>query len=400
MSYNVEDWHEPYGQQFEDATEDEVTGQLQDWCCEYCGQCFETCPELSIHIKNSHPGQPFPNCCFTDDDCHQLYGTDYACVGGVCEKLEMYPMGISADVCAEDHPCEKIQIEFTIDGETKYTPYYESLEPGKYHLVFPTEVQYNGRTYELLGNNDFNITHPQNDETYFKASYFYELPPPPPPNGWPYEIPVKVYMNELVNPGWYSWGEKEKEVESGGIDKVLGARLDWAIKFEGGTLPACEARLIWNDETVQTVHFTALEQGKTETGSTDIDVLKILEKNTLKIGVSQSPAAFNRVLFTVIVTFGYSSEPDKKPKVPEPPLWEKMKWYQWLALGGGAVLATYALVPKTRPAIRQPVQIFLGKAEEYGKKGVEQAGIYARMGAKKAGVAAKREAKGLWERYR
>jgi len=176
-----------------------------DWCCEYCGQCFDSCPELSKHIKNYHPNAPFPNCCASDDDCVTLFGPGYECVGGVCKKkVDLYPMGITAEACATDHPCESIQISFTINGVSKWTPYFESLAAGDYRLVFPEHIEHKGRTYDLLGTSSFTVNHPQNGDTYFKASYFYELPPPPPPppeeppeDECPFRLPFLCRLWEL-----------------------------------------------------------------------------------------------------------------------------------------------------------------------------------------------------------
>ena len=181
-----------------------------DWCCEYCGLCFVTCGQLALHIHDQHPGQAFPNCCDSDTDCVTLFGSGYGCVGGVCTQLvETYPMVIASEAILEGYPAVTIQIAFTINGVSKSTPYAESLEVGRYNFVFPSQIVYEGETYTLLGKNSFYIDHPDNGETYFKASYFSYLPPPP----------IRVYFN-ATNTCLVDWGEGAKEsgsmlVESG-----------------------------------------------------------------------------------------------------------------------------------------------------------------------------------------
>ena len=111
-----------------------------------------------------------------------------------------------------------------MNGVAKYTPYAESLPAGSYRIVFPLSVVIDGVTYDILGNNDFTITHPQKGETYFKASYFSELPPPP----------IRVRFNSTEG-GLVDWGEGPQEYGSAlvtpGSNVEVAAYPDSGYKF-------------------------------------------------------------------------------------------------------------------------------------------------------------------------
>jgi len=117
-------------------------------------------------------------------------------------------MLISAETIPNGTPVS-LQLAFTINGVTRYTPYAESLAAGSYRLVFPQTVTIDGVTYTILGNNDFTITHPMwGTESYFKASYFSDLPPPP----------IRVRFNTSAG-GLVDWGEGPQEYGSMLVDQ-------------------------------------------------------------------------------------------------------------------------------------------------------------------------------------
>lgn len=193
------------------------------WCCEYClpTVCFDTCGKMAVHVKSEHPGQAFPNCCDGDADCQFLFGPGWVCDGGVCvEAVVTYPMLIAAEAVPNGVP-EEITLEFTVNGVSRWTPYAESLEAGRYNFVFPAQITIVGGTYDLLGTNEFYIDHPQNAETYFKASYFKELPPPP----------VRVRFNTTEG-GKVDWGEGPQDYGSALVD-VGGTITVTAIAEQG-----------------------------------------------------------------------------------------------------------------------------------------------------------------------
>ena len=141
-------------------------------------------------------------------------------VNEVAPSPDTYPMLIVAEAVPNGVPVD-IQIAFTINGVVKQTPYSESLFAGSYTIVLPATTIFNGTTHTLLGNNEFTISHPENAQSYSKASYFAELPPPP----------IRVRFNTSLW-GKIDWGEGPQDY--GSILISSGDRVDVAATPDAG----------------------------------------------------------------------------------------------------------------------------------------------------------------------
>jgi len=301
-------------------------------------------------------------------------------------------MLISADASSDSVPVS-IQVQFTLNGEIKYTPYAESLPAGSYRLIFPQTVVIDAVTYTILGNNDFTITHPQNGETYFKASYFAYLPPidtlietyrgvdvyretktntiyfryvgvkyvfspntsmdivrarideliettPPPPNGdgatWPHT--EQMHFSETLEGGFGLGASRMLVVGPVDMSVILGGRLDVTITYQSYVVPGVTARIHWNGNLV----YEGIVPQMPLVVSIDIAQGSIGANNGLKIGFSQGPLSFSVVEFDVWVTLGYSEPPSVEPGI-DPQEDGLAKYLPYIVAGGGALLLIYLL---------------------------------------------------------
>jgi len=230
-------------------------------------------------------------------------------------------MVISAEAVPNGIPIS-IQTSFTINGVPKWTTYAESLAADRYNFVFPTQITYEGETYDLLGTNEFYIDHPQNAETYFKASYFKELPPPVPPSEWPFIRDVHVFDDvTLKAEAHQNWNEKVANVKVN-TDNLLGGKISYYIKYERGNDLPVKARIILNENMVFEDTFS---NGESKTGEIDITG-SILENNVIEIYHRSAIALWSEFTFDIWLQLGYSEEP--KLPCPFPILFKNLRGQQ------------------------------------------------------------------------
>ncbi len=219
-------------------------------------------------------------------------------------------------------------------------------------------------TYRIsVGTDQKEVYLDRNKTVLFQIETPPEPPNPDPPNGeppaeWPVVITKQVFDNVRLDPGLQM--EVRKSVDKN-VDTsiVLGGRINYRVKLES-KLPAtgCTYYFIWNNEILFEKGFPLwADAGEERTGVIDIPKSKIRALNTFEIALSQLPATFNRVLFNVYVTLGYSETPEEDDPWGDDGngLGENL-W--WIALAGGAVLlGGVALM-----LMRQPPQIIVVKS--------------------------------------
>ena len=144
--------------------------------------------------------------------------------------------------------------------------------------------------------------------------------PPPPPNDlvWPVTRRIHVFDSKVLDGGAGLGVSKSANVTNVDMETLVGGKLEYTINYLSGTLPGIGAIVEWNGELVDSVNFTAFDVGKSVSRSLDLTG-KIGTTNTLRVGFSQGPLGFNRVLFDVWLTLGFRSEPAIDPTTPMPP---------------------------------------------------------------------------------
>lgn len=179
----------------------------------------------------------------------------------------------------------------------------------------------------------------------------------PPPNGWPVVKTDHVFDNVRLDPGLLVEARKsaEKQVDT---TLVLGGQIEYAVKLESSLVTACTYYIMWNNEILKEEGFWAWEpHGTIKSGVLDLPLSKIRSTNELTIALSQAPGTFNRCLFNVYVTLGYSAEPSVDPP------WEGEDWMDWLmknawwiVLGGviGGATIIYLAKP-TGPPVKKKI---------------------------------------------
>ena len=198
------------------------------------------------------------------------------------------------------------------------------------------------------------------------AAVFNAYVPPPPPNGdgngsdnWPIVKTDHVFDNIRLDPGIFKEAQEteEKEVDTA---RVLGGQVEYSVKLESSLTTACTYFILWNNEILKEEGFQPWDpHGTIKSGMLMLPKTKIRNINTLTILLSQVPGLFNRVIFNVYVTLGYSTEP------VDPPWGGINDWTDWvrdnalwLAIGGVALGATAVYLAK--PAV-PTVIVQLGK---------------------------------------
>ncbi len=175
-----------------------------------------------------------------------------------------------------------------------------------------------------------------------------------------YPVPVTehVFDNVRLDPGLQMEARKsvDKAVDT---SLVLGGRINYTVKLES-KLPAtgCTYYFIWNNEILFEKGFPLwADAGEERTGVIDIPQSKIRSLNTFEIALTQLPATFNRVLFNVYVTLGYSETPEEDdPWGDGDGEWvAENAW--WLALAGGAALLGGAALMLMRPPTPQIIVV-------------------------------------------
>ena len=178
----------------------------------------------------------------------------------------------------------------------------------------------------------------------------------PPPSDWPVVKTDHVFQNVRLDPGILKEAIESvtKQVE---VDLVLGGQIEYSVKLESSLTTASTYWILWNNEIMKEEGFQPWEpHGTIKSGLLMIPKDKIRASNTLTIMLTQVPGLFNRVLFNVWVTLGYTAEP------VDPPWDEEGDWTDWIrnnalwiGLGGVALGATalYLATPKTPTVVVQ-----------------------------------------------
>ncbi len=178
----------------------------------------------------------------------------------------------------------------------------------------------------------------------------------PPPSDWPVVKTDHVFDNVRLDPGILKEAIESvtKQVE---VALVLGGQIEYSVKLESSLTTASTYWILWNNEIMKEEGFQPWEpHGTIKSGLLMIPKDKIRASNTLTIMLTQVPGLFNRVLFNVWVTLGYTAQPD------DPPWDEEGDWTDWvrenaiwLALGGVAVgaAAVYLIKPSAPTVVVQ-----------------------------------------------
>ncbi len=199
----------------------------------------------------------------------------------------------------------------------------------------------------------------ERNATTISAVFTQTVPDPPngpPPGEWPVVKTDHVFDNVRLDPGILKEAQESvtKQVE---VALVLGGQIEYSVKLESSLTTASTYWILWNNEIMKEEGFWPTDpHGTIKSGLLEIPKNKIRASNTLTIMLTQVPGLFNRVLFNVWVTLGYTADP------VDPPWGTQGDWTDWirdnaiwLALGGVAVGATalYFATPKVPTVIVQ-----------------------------------------------
>ncbi len=199
----------------------------------------------------------------------------------------------------------------------------------------------------------------ERNATTISAVFTNTVPDPPngpPPSDWPVVKTDHVFQNVRLDPGILKEAQESvtKQVD---VDLVLGGQIEYSVKLESSLTTASTYWILWNNEIMKEEGFQPWEpHGTIKSGLLMIPKDKIRASNTLTIMLTQVPGLFNRVLFNVWVTLGYTAEP------VDPPWDEEGDWTDWIrnnalwiGLGGVALGATalYLATPKTPTVVVQ-----------------------------------------------
>ena len=162
---------------------------------------------------------------------------------------------------------------------------------------------------------------------------------------WPVVKTDHVFDNVRLDPGilFEARQSQEKQVDT---SLALGGQIEYSIKLESSLTTACTYYIMWNNEILLEEGFAPwVPHGTIRTGVLNLPLSKIRSTNVLTIVLSHVPLTFNRVLFNVFVTIGYSNEPTVDPP------WEEEDWLDWLmrnawwiTLGTAGTILTGAIV--------------------------------------------------------
>ncbi len=184
---------------------------------------------------------------------------------------------------------------------------------------------------------------------------------PDPPNGtvpgdWPVVKTDHVFDNVRLDPGFLQEA-RETATKKVDVSQVLGGQIEYSVKLESSLTTASTYWILWNNEIMKEGGLWPTDpHGTIKSGMLEIPKNKIRASNTLTIMLTQVPGLFNRVLFNVWVTLGYTAEP------VDPPWGDEGDWTDWIrdnalwiGLGGVALGATalYLVTPKTPTIVVQ-----------------------------------------------
>jgi len=177
-------------------------------------------------------------------------------------------------------------------------------------------------------------------------------PPPneePPNNEWPHT--AIIHFSGRLAPGWVQEAKDSTPIKNVDLTKLLGGRVDYALKYESGKLlTGITLYIYWNEELMATEAFLIGQVGKTITGTFNLGIARIRATNVLTIKMSQAPLGYNVCSFDCPTVLGFSEEPDQPPSGKD--WWDAFlewldKYKYWIALGvvGASVLLMYRPAP-------------------------------------------------------
>ncbi len=180
---------------------------------------------------------------------------------------------------------------------------------------------------------------------------------------WPVTKQELVFKDIRLSPGINKEAWSHKEKSNVDTSTILGGKIDYSILFEAATIPGCTAYIFWNNVQMAMISFWPLDVGKIKSGSIDIPMDKIGATNSIAIALSHVPLTFNRCLFNVYVTLGYSQEPEKDDPWEEEAFWDWiMKNAWWMSLG----VIGMGLILMFRPGASPPIIIVQPPASKGG----------------------------------
>ena len=181
------------------------------------------------------------------------------------------------------------------------------------------------------------------------ASFKEGVTPPPngePPTEWP--VQKQVPFTGRLAPGWALEATDSTPIKNVDLTRILGGRVDYALRYESGILPGMMVYIYWNDELMASERLSNV--GQTATGTFELGTARIRATNTLSIKMVQGPLGYNICSFDCPTILGFSEEPDQPPTGEDWLDWlKKNAW--WIALGAGTVIIGIALISMARPPV-------------------------------------------------
>jgi len=191
-------------------------------------------------------------------------------------------------------------------------------------IAFQTKGSY---TLRILGIHLDGATWYYDDERQITVTVTGVAPPE-----WPFQYPVP--FSGRLAPGAVLEATDSTPVKDVDLTKLLGGRVDYALRYESGILTGMNVYIYWNDELIATERLSNV--GQTATGTFDLGKARIRATNTLSIKMVQGPLGYNVCGFDCPAVLGFSEEPDQPPGGEE---WydKLLEWVDknkyWIALG-------------------------------------------------------------------
>ncbi|GAH25652.1 unnamed protein product [marine sediment metagenome] len=122
---------------------------------------------------------------------------------------------------------------------------------------------YKGQNVGSINPQTFLI---DRDAITILASFKEEVTPPPngePPTEWP--VQKQVPFTGRMAPGWALEATDSTPIKNVDLTRILGGRVDYALRYESGILPGMMVYIYWNDELMASERLSNV--GQTATGT-------------------------------------------------------------------------------------------------------------------------------------
>lgn len=167
----------------------------------------------------------------------------------------------------------------------------------------------------------------------------------PPPNGEPptngYVRTYAFFSNySLKAESWERGWIGKTESASTGTPMPISAKLRYEVLYLDGTWNVNRVRIRYNGDVIWEDDIT---KGTMVSGEIDVTG-QTKSTDSVRIDLLTYLGEWDEVQFSVWVDYTFAEEPIENPSETETPPWADFEWYQWLALGGGALLLVSLLV--------------------------------------------------------